>query len=118
MRMSLSTSSEEVRKSRPPMPPLQPRTLTFTGASSFGVELPRTVPIGPGRVLAVMRDALLVDLVELVRIQARQVEQREFGLLPVLRPVGLQRLLPELVLLQLLLGDLALRAQRLVDTDR
>src|ERR1039458_4644663 len=51
IRMSLSTSSEVVRRCRPPIPPLHPSTFSFIARALFGLEGSYTVPVGIEREL-------------------------------------------------------------------
>src|SRR3954468_8574156 len=99
IRMSLSTRNEVVRRCRPPIPPEHPRTRSFIRAILLFVERRYAVPVRRRRVAAVLRDFPGIMLVEIaVRIHALQVEQIQLHLVPLLRAVGAQRLLPELQL--------------------
>src|SRR5258705_31003 len=96
-RMSLSSSIEVVRRCRPPMPPLQPRILSFMARCPllFLVEYRHAVPVC-GRGIATLGGDLLGIQVEqgAVWIHALEVEQTDLDLVPLQGTVLAERLLP------------------------
>src|SRR6266446_3400447 len=96
IRTSLSSRKEVVRKCRPPIPPEQPSTRSRTLFSLFLVERRHAVPVGRRRLAALFRHFFRIHLVELAGgIHALQIEQAYFDLIPVLRAVMPQRLVPQ-----------------------
>src|SRR5437667_404217 len=94
--MSLSRRKEVVRKCRPPIPPEQPRTRSRTLFSLFLVERRHAVPVGRRRLAAPFGYFFRIDLVELAGgIHAPQIEQAYLDLIPLLRAVMPQRLVPQ-----------------------
>src|SRR6266513_4686304 len=119
IRTSLSNRKEVVRKCRPPIPPEQPRTRSFTAPPLFLVECRHTVPVGRRRRAALFRDFLRIRLVELAGgIHALQVEQAQFDLIPPLRAVMPQRLVPHRQLVVRFLVHCGLEPDRLVNGYR
>src|SRR2546426_8567830 len=102
------------RKSRPPIPPEQPRTLSRTLFSLFLVERRHAVPVGRRRLAALFRYFSRIDLVELAGgIHALQIEQAYFDLIPLLRAVMPQRLVPQPQLVVRVLVHFGLEPDRL-----
>src|SRR3989475_12563918 len=113
--MSLSRRREVVRKCRPPIPPEQPRTRSRTLFSLFLVERRHAVPVGRRRVAALFRYFFRIDPVELAGgIHALQIEQAHFNLIPLLRAVMPQRLVPQPQLVVRVLVHFGLEPDRLV----
>src|SRR6267143_4562171 len=119
IRMSLSRRKEVVRKCRPPIPPEQPRTRRRTAPPLFLVERRHAVPVGRRRFAALFRYFFRIDLVELAGgIHALQIEQAHFNLIPLLRAVMPQRLVPHSQLVVRVLVHFGLEPQRLVNGHR
>src|SRR2546421_4251784 len=114
IRMSLSRRKEVVRKCRPPIPPEQPRTLSRTLFSLFLVERRHAVPVGRRRVAAPFRYFFRIHLVELAGgIHALQIEQAYLDLIPLLRAVMPQRLVPQPQLVRRVLVHFRIEPDRL-----
>src|SRR3989454_4315480 len=108
-----------VRKSRPPIPPEQPRTLSRTLFSLFLVERRHAVPVGRRRLAAPFRYFFRIHLVELAGgIHALQIEQAYPDLIPLLRAVMPQRLVPQPQLVVRVLVHFGLEPDRLVNGHR
>src|SRR3989449_7192754 len=117
--MSLSRRKEVVRKCRPPIPPEQPRTLSRTLFSLFLVERRHAVPVGRRRLAALFRYFFRIHLVELAGgIHALQIEQAYLDLIPLLRAVMPQRLVPQPQLVVRVLVHFGLEPDRLVNGHR
>src|SRR2546429_843274 len=96
IRRSLARRREVVRRRPPPIPPEQPRTLSRTLFSLFLVERRHAVPVGRRRVAAPFRYFFRIHLVELAGgIHALQIKQAYLDLIPLLRAVMPQRLVPQ-----------------------
>src|SRR5688572_15773514 len=118
IRMSLSSRNEVVRRCRPPIPPEQPRMRSFTAMLLF-VERRHPRPARGRRRFAEFGGSFRVEGVDLaLGVHALQVEQVDLDLVPLLRAVGAQGLVPELQLVERLLVDVALQADRLVHVHR
>src|SRR2546422_4172712 len=116
---SLSSRKEVVRKCRPPIPPEQPRTVSRTLFSLFLFERRHAVPVGRRRLAALFRYFFRIHLVELAGgIHALQIEQAYLDLIPVLRAVMPQRLVPQPQLVLRVLVHLGLEPDRLVNGHR
>src|SRR3981081_1672887 len=119
IRTSLSRRKEVVRKCRPPIPPEQPRTRSRTAPPLFLVERRHTVPVGRRRRAALLRYFFRIELVELAGgIHALQIEQAQFDLIPLLRAVMPQRLVPQPQLVVRVLVHFGLEPDRLVNGYR
>src|SRR3989442_3310278 len=119
IRMWLRRRKEVVRKCRPPIPPEQPRTLSRTLFSLFLFERRHAVPVGRRRLAALFRYFFRIHLVELAGgIHALQIEQAYLDLIPVLRAVMPQRLVPQPQLVLRVLVHLGLEPDRLVNGHR
>src|SRR3989475_9430068 len=117
--MSLSRRREGVRKCRPPIPPEQPRSLSRTLFSLFLVERRHAVPVGRRRVAASFRYFFRIHLVELAGgIHALQIEQAYLDLIPLLRAVMPQRLVPQPQLVVRVLAHFGLEPDRLLNGHR
>src|SRR5256885_1689469 len=111
---SLSRRNEVVRRCRPPIPPEQPKTRRRMAL--FLVEHRHPVPSGRRRGAALLGDFFGVHAVQVTAgVHAAQIEQRHFGVIPGLRAVLAQRLVPELQFFPDPAIDLALEPDRLVD---
>src|SRR3989442_3535030 len=117
--MSLSRRKEVVRKCRPPIPPEQPRTRSRTLFSLFLVERRPAVPVGGRRLAALFGSFSRIDLGELAGgIHALQIEQAYLDLIPLLRAVMAQRLVPQPQLVVRVLVHFGLEPDRLVNGHR
>src|SRR2546422_7350641 len=117
--MSLSRRREVVRKRRPPIPPEQPRTRSRTLFSLFLVERRHAVPVGRRRLAAPFGYFSRIDLVELAGgIHALQIEQAYLDLIPLLRAVMAQRLVPQPQLVVRVLVHFGIEPDRLVNGHR
>ena len=78
------------------------------GRFSFRFKNGDAIPAFAGRLLAQVINALDIQIVEVARLDALQIHQCNFRLIPVLRTVGTQGLIPQLDLVHILARDLAL----------
>src|SRR5262249_4386751 len=119
-RMSLSSSIDVVRRCRPPIPPLQPRILSFIGPDPLLlVENRHAVPVGGRRIAALGDDLARIQLVEVaIRVDGLEVQKTHLDLVPLEGAVLPERLLPELELVQYLPLDVGFHSDRLVDGNR
>ncbi len=105
-----------MRRWRPPMPPLQPRTRIRMASRYFVSNVVTPSHSGAGGRRPHHHDALGIHPVQFVgRRHALQIEQRELRLVPILRPVVLERLLPKSQFLASFAAELTLETKRLVD---
>src|SRR3989454_8002426 len=117
--MWLARRKGVLRKCRPPIPPEQPRTLSRTLFSLFLVERRHAVPVGRRRLAAPFRYFFRIHLVELAGgIHALQIEQAYLDLIPLLRAVMPQRLVPQPQLVVRVLVHFGLEPDRLVNGHR
>src|SRR2546426_6981070 len=117
--MWLARRKGVLRKCRPPIPPEQPRTLSRTLFSLFLVERRHAVPVGRRRLAAPFRYFFRIHLVELAGgIHALQIEEAYLDLIPLLRAVMAQRLVPQPQLVVRVLVHFGLEPDRLVNGHR
>src|SRR5258706_3915686 len=115
---SWSTRKDVVRGCPPPIPPEQPSTRRRIVAGLFFVEAGDAVPVGRrGRAAPFGHFPGKFPVQPAVGAHALQLEQVDVGLVPLLRAVGAQHLLPEPQFLLHARADLALQAERLADGD-
>src|SRR5256886_4184407 len=116
MRMALRKRKGVVDQRLPPIPPEQPMTRSRTLFSLFLVERRHAVPVGRRRVAAPFRYFFRIHLVELAGgIHALQIEQAYLDLIPLLRAVMPQRLVPQPQLVVRVLVHFGIEPDRLAN---